>query len=111
MMKKNLKVCIVVIWKNVKQERKGGKKRTEGTVSAQKKSAPEREKRIVPPVPELLEVPGDFTPSAFVQSVTGVDNVCERAALRGADKLVVKKTALNGVTVAVAAEKLEVRFG
>ena len=60
---------------------------------------------------ELLEVPGDFTPSAFVQSVTGVDNVCERAALRGADKLVVKKTALNGVTVAVAAEKLEVRFG
>ena len=60
---------------------------------------------------ELLEVPGDFTPSAFVQSVTGVDNVCERAALRGADKLIVKKTALNGVTVAVAAEKLEVRFG
>ena len=60
---------------------------------------------------ELLEVPGDFTPSAFVQSVTGVDNVCERAALRGADQLIVKKTALNGVTVAVAAEKLEVRFG
>lgn len=60
---------------------------------------------------ELLEIPGDFTPSAFVQSVTGVDNVCERAALRGADKLIVKKTALNGVTVAVAAEKLEVRFG
>ena len=60
---------------------------------------------------ELLEVPGTFTPSAFVQSVTGVDNVCERAALRGADKLIVKKTALNGVTVAVAAEKLEVRFG
>lgn len=59
---------------------------------------------------ELLEVPGEFTPSAFVQSVTGVDNVCERAALRGADKLIVKKTALNGVTVAVAAEKLEVRF-
>lgn len=60
---------------------------------------------------ELLEVPGEFTPSAFVQSVTGVDNVCERAALMGADKLIVKKTALNGVTVAVAAEKLEVRFG
>lgn len=60
---------------------------------------------------ELLEVPGEFTPSAFVQSVTGVDNVCERAALKGANKLIVKKTALNGVTVAVAAEKLEVRFG
>ena len=60
---------------------------------------------------ELLEVPGEFTPSAFVQSVTGVDNVCERAALIGADKLIVNKTALNGVTVAVAAEKTEVCFG
>lgn len=60
---------------------------------------------------ELLEVPGEFTQSAFVQSVTGVDNVCERAALIDADKLIVRKTILNGVTVAVAAEKLEVRFG
>jgi cobalt-precorrin 5A hydrolase len=60
---------------------------------------------------ELSEVPGNFTSSAFVQSVTGVDNVCERAALAGADELIVKKTALHGVTVAVAAEKLEVRFG
>ena len=34
---------------------------------------------------ELKSVPGDFTPSAFVQSVTGVDNVCERAALIGAE--------------------------
>ncbi|MBQ2888488.1 MAG: cobalt-precorrin 5A hydrolase [Firmicutes bacterium] len=59
---------------------------------------------------ELLQVQGEFTPSAFVQSVTGVDNVCERAALMGADELIVKKTAINGVTVAVAAEKLEVRF-
>lgn len=60
---------------------------------------------------ELSEVAGEFTPSAFVQRVTGVENVCERAALKGADTLIVKKTALNGVTVAVAAEKLEVRFG
>lgn len=60
---------------------------------------------------ELRGVPGEFTASGFVQSVTGVDNVCERAALIGADELVVKKTALNGVTVAVAAEKTEVRFG
>lgn len=60
---------------------------------------------------ELLKVPGEFTPSAFVQTVTGVDNVCERAALMGADQLIVKKTVVNGVTVAVAAENLEVRFG
>lgn len=60
---------------------------------------------------ELQKVPGEFTPSEFVQSITGVDNVCERAALIGAEKLIVKKTALNGVTVAIAAETLEVRFG
>lgn len=60
---------------------------------------------------ELQEAKGDFTPSAFVQSVTGVDNVCERSAVMGADRLIVRKTAGNGVTVAVAAEKLEVSFG
>ena len=62
------------------------------------------------PAETLKAVPGDFTPSAFVQKVTGVDNVCERSALLGAEKLIVKKTALNGVTVALAAEKSEVRF-
>lgn len=59
---------------------------------------------------ELKAVPGDFTPSEFVESITGVDNVCERSALIGAKELIVKKTAMNGVTVAVAAEHLEVRF-
>ena len=57
----------------------------------------------------LQAVEGDFTPSDFVQSITGVDNVCERAALLGAKNLIVRKTALNGVTVAIAAEYLEVR--
>lgn len=60
---------------------------------------------------ELRAVEGEFTASGFVQSITGVDNVCERAALLGADRLIVKKTALNGVTVAIAAESMEVRFG
>lgn len=59
----------------------------------------------------LQQVTGDVSPSSFVQSVTGVDNVCERSALLGADHLVVKKTAINGVTIAVAAEYLEVHFG
>lgn len=59
---------------------------------------------------ELKNVSGEFTPSAFVQSITGVDNVCERSALMGAQELIVRKTACNGVTVAVAAEHLEVRF-
>ena len=60
---------------------------------------------------ELKAIPGDFTPSAFVQGITGVDNVCERAALIGAEKLIVKKTARNGVTVALAEEHWEVHFG
>lgn len=59
----------------------------------------------------LEAVPGEFTPSPFVQSVTGVDNVCERAALLGAERLLVKKTAGCGVTVAVAMEHWEVHFG
>lgn len=59
----------------------------------------------------LRDVPGEFTSSAFVRGVTGVDNVCERAALLGADRLIVRKTAVNGVTAAVGLEKLEVRFG
>ena len=60
---------------------------------------------------QLRDVAGDFTPSDFVRSVTGVDNVCERAALLGAEELIVQKTARDGVTVAVAAEHWEVRFG
>ena len=60
---------------------------------------------------ELQAVAGEFTESPFVQGVTGVGNICERAAMLGADKLLVKKTAVGGVTVAVAAEHWEVSFG
>ena len=59
----------------------------------------------------LREVEGEFTPSKFVQEVTGVDNVCERAALLGGERLLVRKTAAGGVTVAAALEHWEVRFG
>ena len=60
---------------------------------------------------ELRQVSGTFTPSEFVRSVTGVDNVCERAALAGGgETLIIKKTARDGVTVAAAVEKYEVRF-
>lgn len=59
---------------------------------------------------ELRKIEGEFTPSEFVRSVTGVDNVCERAALTGGGELVIKKTARDGVTVAAAVEKYEVRF-
>lgn len=54
---------------------------------------------------QLREVNGEFSPSAFVQSVTGVDNVCERSAAAGGGRLTVRKTAIGGVTVAVAEEE------
>ena len=56
---------------------------------------------------KLKAVPGDFAPSQFVQSVTGVDNVCERAAALAGGTRIVHKTAHNGVTVAVAEQRGE----
>lgn len=54
---------------------------------------------------QLRQIPGDFTPSAFVQGVTGVDNVCERsAAAVSGGSVFFKKFAADGVTMA-AAEK------
>ncbi len=62
------------------------------------------------PAQTLMAVEGDFTSSEFVKRTTGADNVCERAAMVEAQRLLVKKTALNGVTVAVAAENWEAHF-
>ena len=55
---------------------------------------------------ELAEAEGNFTPSSFVRQVTGVDNVCERAAVRAGGTLLVPKQAKYGVTVAVAGRNL-----
>lgn len=55
------------------------------------------------PADELRVVPGQFTPSAFVASVTGVDNVCERSAVKASGgMLLLPKTAGGGVTLALA---------
>lgn len=52
---------------------------------------------------QLRAAPGQFTPSPFVQSVTGVDNVCERAAVLDAGgRLLYPKFACTGVTFALA---------
>ncbi len=59
---------------------------------------------------ELNSLEGDFSTSVFVQSITGADNVCERSALMEADELIIKKTAVNGVTVAAAVKYPEVSF-
>lgn len=51
----------------------------------------------------LRRVPGSFTASRFVQGITGVDNVCERAAvLASGGVLYTQKWAHGGVTFAVA---------
>ena len=53
---------------------------------------------------EQAESEDGFSESDFVRSVTGVGNVCERAALKGAKgkRLLIRKTAQSGVTVAAA---------
>lgn len=53
---------------------------------------------------ELLNAPGEFLESEFVKSVTGVGNVCERAAVLTSqnEKLIIRKTAKNGMTLAAA---------
>lgn len=57
---------------------------------------------------ELGRLEGDFTASAFVRARTGVDNVCERAALLCAGgTLVEKKYARAGVTFALAARDVQ----
>lgn len=53
---------------------------------------------------ELKAVEGEFTASSFVAGTTGVDNVCERSAVKvsGGGALLVKKRAKNGMTIAIA---------
>ncbi|MCQ2439013.1 MAG: cobalamin biosynthesis protein [Oscillospiraceae bacterium] len=73
--------------------------------------AREREIPVTFYTPETLRaLSGDFTVSEFVRSVTGVDSVCERAAMVDADRLIRKKTAVDGVTVALAIKNWEAEF-
>ncbi len=59
----------------------------------------------------LKAAPGDFTPSAFVKEVTGVDSVCERAAaLSSGGELIVRKIATDGMTFALAKKEEAIRF-
>ena len=62
---------------------------------------------------ELQEVNGTFTKSMFVKDQVGVDNVCERAAVKacGEDgKLIIPKVAENGMTIAIARREWKVCF-
>lgn len=62
---------------------------------------------------QLQAVEGDFSRSEFVREVTGIDNVCERAALclaGSGGELIMRKTAENGMTAAVARRKVHLEF-
>ncbi len=61
-------------------------------------------------VDELNEVDGDFTKSEFVKSITGVDNVCERSAVRANAQLILRKQSENGMTIALAKREWRCHF-
>lgn len=62
---------------------------------------------------ELGQVEGAFNESLFVKEQIGVGNVCERAAMRyceGEGKLIFKKHAKDGMTIAIAERKWRIKF-
>ena len=60
---------------------------------------------------ELMSVSGDFEASDFVLETTGADNVCERSAvLCSGGKLIIRKNAVDGVTVAAAESPVYLDF-
>lgn len=61
---------------------------------------------------QLKNVPGDFHHSDFVEKITGVDNVAERAAVLAAKQgqLIQPRLAGEGVTVALALKKVTLTF-
>lgn len=60
----------------------------------------------------LNRAAGNFTASAFVQKTTGTDNVCERSSVVASQggRLILKKNAGNGVTMAMALKDYTVKF-
>lgn len=62
---------------------------------------------------ELQEIKGNFQKSAFVKEQVGVDNVCERAAVKACGPggiLIVPKAAKDGMTIAVAKREWKAKF-
>lgn len=61
---------------------------------------------------ELNKIEGKFSESNFVKKIAGVDSVCERAAIMGSvsKKLIIRKTIVNSVTIAVAIDDYIVDF-
>ncbi|MBQ9689603.1 MAG: cobalamin biosynthesis protein [Candidatus Methanomethylophilaceae archaeon] len=60
---------------------------------------------------ELMELEGEFTKSDFVKSITSVDCVCERSSIRPyGGEIIRRKTAKDGMTIAICRRPMELRF-
>ena len=64
---------------------------------------------------ELLSVQGEFTSSSFVSKTVGVDNVCERSAVKAAENhtgihFIQRKQGAEGVTTALVLGDWRIRF-
>ena len=59
---------------------------------------------------ELAAVSGEFDESEFVRRTVGVGNVCERAATCRGETLFIRKSAVDGVTVAAAVRDWKIEF-
>lgn len=62
---------------------------------------------------ELQDIKGTFCASSFVKNTVGVDNVCERAAVKAcgnSGRLIAPKYAENGMTIAIAKREWKVTF-
>ncbi len=62
---------------------------------------------------QLQEIEGSFHASAFVKEQVGVDNVCERAALKACEtggRIICEKHAEDGMTLAIAKRDWSVSF-
>ncbi len=61
---------------------------------------------------ELKKAEGNFAYSSFVKSITGVDNVCQRAAVCGSREniFLTEKRVYDGVTISAAVKKWGVKF-
>jgi cobalt-precorrin 5A hydrolase len=60
---------------------------------------------------DLMSLEGEFSKSDFVKSITSVDCVCERSAVRPfGGELIRRKTAKDGMTIAICRRPMEVKF-
>lgn len=61
---------------------------------------------------QLAQVHGEFSPSEFVQRITGIDNVCQRAAAKAAGNgtCLMEKNAHDGMTIAIYCEEWRAVF-